>query len=223
MSFNQSFLGSNYGYDAADVFKYRADNMCGKWSVSEKDFGGDCRIRLMKNDQGNFVVKGRIAGGLKQKIFRTALIKYWAADPPGYLQSYAGSGLPFANEEMAFENTVNCGQTEVLDGEFSFSLHYPNSYYKNMGRDYVEPEVKFIMIDENGTPKSDVYRLNLGNGIPYRSLNLPRDRDWNEGPEFYNNQWLKLPLRSQEQILRDSAFPSVNKQYKNFWGSRPSY
>ena len=30
-----------------------------------------------------------------------------------------------------------------------------------------------------------------------------------------------LPVRSQEQILRDSAYPKKNKMPKNFWGLTP--
>ena len=38
-------------------------------------------------------------------------------------------------------------------------------------------------------------------------------------PLFYHNP--RLTVRSQEQILRDSGYPSENKMPDDFWGKRP--
>jgi hypothetical protein len=37
---------------------------------------------------------------------------------------------------------------------------------------------------------------------------------------FYKYGWL-MPVRTQEQILRDSAYPDENKMASNFWGLKP--
>ena len=111
------------------------------------------------------------------------------------------------------------GKVEVSRGNFSFSMRYPNSYYINMGATYVSPEVQIQVCDSNGKNVSNIQHINLGEGIPFRTLTWPKQRDWNEGALFYkveNNQ-----VRSQEQILKDSAYPRVNKMPSNFWGKKP--
>ena len=62
----------------------------------------------------------------------------------------------------------------------------------------------------------------MGNGIPFRMLTYQQtpvtvSRD---SPNFYNGGF-NLPVRTQEQILRDSAYPDKNTMPKNFWGLRP--
>ena len=43
-----------------------------------------------------------------------------------------------------------------------------------------------------------------------------------ESPKFYDGGF-QMPIRTQEQILRDSAYPSNNKMPKNFWGLKPPH
>ena len=92
-------------------------------------------------------------------------IKYCAAAPPDLRLSYAGSALPFANEEMAMEGG---GQTGSLDtnsfGEFQFTITCPNAYYTGQGTNLIPPCIK--MIDVSG--KEVV--LQLGVSVPNRSL-----------------------------------------------------
>ena len=46
------------------------------------------------------------------------IIYYSAANPPDYRATYTGSGLPFANQHIAFENSPNKGKSDLLDGNF---------------------------------------------------------------------------------------------------------
>ena len=39
---------------------------------------------------------------------------------------------------------------------------------------------------------------------------------------FYHCHRNQLPIRGQEQILRDRGYPDVNVMPKNFWGLKPS-
>ena len=53
--------------------------------------------------------------------------------------------------------------------------------------------------------------------LTYPPLKNERPRS---GPEFYEGLW-ELPVRTQEEICRQSGYPEVNKMPKNFWGLKP--
>ena len=94
---------------------------------------------------------------------------------------------------------------------------YPNDFLiKNAKTSF--KNIKKIHISSD---LSNVLVLKLGQGIPYRSLTWPRKRNWNIGPMFFCNN--NLPVRNQEQILRDSAYPKVNEEASNFWGLIPPH
>jgi hypothetical protein len=101
------------------------------------------------------------------------------------------------------------------------NIKYPNSYYINMGTVYVEPNVKIILVDKDNKQIGKHRIISLGQGIPFRTLTWPRERNWNVGPLFYKVD--DLPVRSQYQILVDSAYPSINKVPANFWGLDPPH
>ena len=208
-----NFAGASWGYDAKKIFKERDETMCARWKCSDVQFR-DCSVKVHYNSQGNFMIEGRAPAGI-------SFVKYWAASPPTYSLSFAGSGLPYANEQMAFEKTPNQGVAHVNGGSFKFALEYPNSYYDNMLRVYVPPQVKFVFCDSEGKNIGDVHVTNLGQGIPFRTLVETKKRDWNKGPLFYCNN--NLPVRNQYQILLDSAYPPVNEEPANFWGTMPPH
>lgn len=108
-----------------------------------------------------FTVEG-VAKGCKS-------LEFLAPTTPDLRQSYSGSGLPFATELIAFENTKNHGKLVLnADGRFKFQLLRPNAYYINNGSTLIKPHVKMILDDK------DIFEVNLGEPIPYRSLkNLP--------------------------------------------------
>ena len=57
---------------------------------------------------------------------------YWAANPPGYGTSFAGSGLPYANPEMAYQNTPNIGATIVKDSKYSFNILFSVRFLRSI-------------------------------------------------------------------------------------------
>ena len=142
-------------------------------------------------------------------------IHFIAANPPDYITSYSGSGLPFANFQQAFENTSNHGLVVVdSNGTGEIRMRFPNSYYEDLGNRLVTPYVTLTYHINN--VKKQIY-ANLSAGLPYRSLTHPKSR---VSPVFYGHGW-SLPVASQETILRNSAYPSKNEHYDNFWGLRP--
>jgi hypothetical protein len=93
---------------------------------------------------------------------------YVAAAPPECSYSYMGSGLPFPSAEIAYQSTENQGLAYLKDdGKFQFTLRQPNSYYVDCGSKLIRPHVHLYI-------GSEIFNIQLGNGIPLRSLsNLP--------------------------------------------------
>ena len=215
-----SFAGLNFNDpESKQIFDYRDKNMCADWNNAKKELHL-CDVNIMKNQDDTFMIDGRLKGDLLSlSSSENLVLKYWAANTPTYSSNFSGSGLPFATQEMAFENTNNFGKVNIKSGYFSFTLRYPNSYYKNMGTEYVFPEVMIKVFNSKDIAVSNTQHINLGEGIPFRSLTWSWERDWNDGPLFYKNE--NLPVRTQHQILLDSAYPKTNTMPKNFWGLRP--
>lgn len=218
-----SFAGVNHNDpESKSVFEYREKNMCREFLSAEKSLPL-CDLKIVKDNNNSLIVTGNLKGNLLQLSNQNNLyIKYWAANPPNYSSNFSGSGLPFPNPEIAFEKSDNVGTEKLNKETFSISLKYPNSYYKNMGTVYVHPEVQIQVFDSNSNKSvSEIQHINLGEGIPFRTLTYPHQRNWNEGPMFYKTP--NMPsVRSQEQILRDSAYPNTNNMPKNFWGKKPA-
>ena len=177
-----------------------------------------CSGVITPKGDGNIVVTGKL------KNINRATITYFAANPPDVnTLSFTGRGLPFPNPDIAFQNTENVGRITTEDGTFRVSIKYPNSYYTALGSLYVPPQLH-IKICEPGFEK-ELMTVNLGNGIPYRTLTHPAPPSKNNrtSPLFYTNP--QMPIRSQEKVLRDSGYPEFGvvppKMPNNFWGLRP--
>ena len=215
---SNSFAGINFNDpDSKSIFEKHAKTMCPRYkNVNESEF--IVNLEVSKSNDYSYVVSGGINNNLYNKKY---YVKYSSANPPTYNSSFSGSGLPYPNENSAFENTPNRGIVAVVNNKFSISIRYPNSYYINMGTDYVEPHIRLVLCDNNNKEVSDVMYVNLGEGIPFRTLTWPVQRNWNKGPDFYNVK--NLPVRSQFQILVDSAYPPTNIMPKNLWGTVPPH
>jgi hypothetical protein len=94
---------------------------------------------------------------------RDSAIAYKAAAPTDRRASLMGSGLPFANPDMAYQGTPNQGIVPIIDGKFQFSLRKPNSYYVKDGTLLIHPHVH-VFIDNMP------YHIPLGSAIDNRSL-----------------------------------------------------
>lgn len=137
-------------------------------------------------------------------------IRFIAPAPAKHNSSFTGSGLPYASKEQAYDLTPNigvlkCNQTETT---FKIKMKRPNSYYEF--DEIIHPTLK-LLYDNN-----DEFDIPLHDEtIPYRSLGYPMLRK-KQKEAFYHRQ---LPIRSQEQIIRDSEFPI--KEDPSFWGLKP--
>lgn len=210
---NNSFAGINFNNpDSKEIFETQSKMMCPLYK-SEND---DCFIdNLLLEDNNNGILL--ITGTVKESN-EEYYIKYVAANPPTYSSNFSGSGLPYPTENIAYENTLNKGVIRVEKGKFSFKINYPNSYYKNMGTVHVKPHVKVLLFNDKNENIGEEKILYLGEGIPFRAISRNIK---NTSPLFYVNN--NLPVRTQYQILLDSAYPSTNTVPNNFWGSMPPH
>ena len=177
-----------------------------------------CEGIVLDSGDGEFIVKGSVRSNISNPT-----VMFWAANPPTYLQSYSGSGLPFPNPDIAYENTPNRGAVKANGSKFEFRIRFPNAYYVGLGSQYVEPCVHIKVCGDKEEGK--IHTINLSRGIPYRSttnVTAPSIQNLRTSPMFYTGRD-KLPTRTQEQILRDSAYPDLNVMPSNFWGKRPPH
>jgi len=178
-----------------------------------------CSGVVVNEGSGNVVVQGTLKEGRAD-----SKIMFFAANPAEEnKQSFSGSGLPYPNPDIAFHNTSNVGAVNAVNGKFTIRLNYPNSYYVGIGSLYIPPHIHLKLCEPGFENK--IHSIKLGDGIPYRTLTHPAPPSLNfrVSPMFYNNP--DLPVRSQEQILRDSSYPVYDtippKIPDNFWGLRP--
>ncbi len=204
------------------LFKESEKTMNPKWKSIYKDLPL-CELYIANNQiDSNYLISGTLKNHLLAlSNYEPLVLKYYAANSPTYNGSFTGSGLPYPNESVAFEKSENVGQVDIHEGKFLFKIRFPNSYYKNLGTILVQPEVRIRLCSKTrGTPVSDIQVVRLGESIPFRTLDYPNQRNFLNGPFFYDNTQMPA-VRSQYQILIDSAYPSQNIQPPNFWGTTP--
>ena len=151
-------------------------------------------------------------------------MRYIAAAPIGRTYSYHGSGLPFPNYAHAFENTPNKGQVAVVASDGAAGTceirldSTPNSFYAGGGRVLVHPTLYVSFISTAGGGQRKEYSIRLFDALRHKLLNYPRTRT-SFGPSFYGNNGSgdiasSLPIRSQENVLRDGAadvYPKIRR------------
>jgi len=210
-----TFAGTSYFYDSDKVFKYRDEKMCDKWKKDDKSYSF-FSIQTHQNKQGEVVMYGKVNNRIMDYLKKHRVyLRYWAANPPTTGLSFSGSGLPYPNRDVAYENTPNQGTIEIYDINFSLKFIKPNSYYINQGKVLVRPHVNFMFTVGENIPIGGIYKREIEDYIPYRTLSMER-----KNVMFYQNA--PLPIRTQEQILRDSGYPEKTmKEHPNFWGLKP--
>ena len=173
-----------------------------------------CEGSLIYKGSGDLVVNGNL-----KTLSPTSKLFFWAAAPPTYGTSYSGSGMPYPNPEVAYDRTPNKGIVSVVNGQFTINMKYPNAYYTGLGSLYIPPHINFKICEDG---KSDTYfSVQIDDGIPFRMLTYPAPptKKPRVSPLFYLEP--EKGARSQEAILRVSAYPSTNTMPDNFWGDRP--
>lgn len=159
--------------------------------------------------------------GVIQDTVKDGHIAYFAAAPTDRRSSWTGSGLPYANAAQAFYNTPNSGEIELgMFNKFSIKVKQPGSYYVALGSAVIPPTL-FIMYS-NGSEDRTI-SIKLSNSIPFRMLTYPNGQGSaaRSSASFYDGDY-SLPIRTQEKILLDSAYPGEHSNMPgDFWGLRP--
>lgn len=159
-----------------------------------------------------------ITGKLKKRP-DDGRVSYTAAAPAEIHMSISGSGLPYANREQAFHATPSTGSAPVnRHGRFEIKVKLPGSYYVGLGTILVQPTLFLTYLHQGSLLATHVpIRPPLAYRFGTYPMQFVKPRD---GPMFYSPNKATLP-RTQEQILRDSAYPVDAVMAPDFWGSRP--
>jgi len=193
------------------VFDYRRENSCPTCRDIDFTFP-DYTASVQYLDNGRI----RIHGAMMTLGRR---LMYWAPGPAYRGMSFSGSNLPFPSAEIAYDGTPNHGVIETRYGSFDFTVQSPNSYYTQGGTVLVPPTVHIVVLNDAGDRIGEPRNIVLGPSVPYRTLTIPPQRDWNLGPMFYHQK--HPPIRTQEEILRAGAY-DCKQVTGDFWRTRPA-
>jgi hypothetical protein len=136
----------------------------------------------------------KITGSIKNQVLYNN-ITIIAPNPIDRMSNYSGSGLPFPNYEIAFENTPNIHNIDS-SGNFDISFKYPNSFYIPDGINKIKPSLFFIFTDLNNNSFRIQYELHDINAL--RTL---VNRSSRKNPEFYGAKDYILPIDTAEKVM----------------------
>ena len=136
----------------------------------------------------------KITGSIKNQVLYNNIIII-APNPIDRMSNYSGSGLPFPNYEIAFENTPNIHNIDS-SGNFDISFKYPNSFYIPDGINKIKPSLFFIFTDSSNNSFRLQYELHDINAL--RTL---VNRSSRKNPEFYGAKDYILPIDTAEKVM----------------------
>lgn len=143
----------------------------------------------------------QITGSVKNNALYNNVVII-AANPIDRMSNYSGSGLPFPNYEIAFENTPNIHKVDS-SGLFNISFKYPNSFYMPDGINKIIPSIYFVITsDANGANNSFRIQYELHDIVALRTL---VNRSARKNPEFYAAKDYILPIDTAENVMRAYA------------------
>jgi hypothetical protein len=136
----------------------------------------------------------KITGSIKNiNLYNNVLLI--APNPIDRMTNYSGSGLPFPNYEIAFDNTPNVHNIDS-SGLFDIFFKYPNSFYIPDGINLIKPSIYFAFTDNNNNSFRIQYELHDINAL--RTL---VNRASRKGPEFYGAKDYILPIDNAEKVM----------------------
>ena len=125
-----------------------------------------CQGAIALTNTGDLLVSGQLKNGMIN-----GTLYYWASAPPTYGTSFSGSGMPYPNALVAYDRTPNKGVVQVNNGQFNFSMKYPNAYYIGLGSLYIPPHINFKACCPG---QQDTYfSVQVDDGVPFRMLTYP--------------------------------------------------
>jgi hypothetical protein len=140
----------------------------------------------------------QISGAVKNNALYNSVVII-AANPIDRMSNYSGSGLPFPNYEIAFENTPNIHKVDS-SGTFNIPFKYPNSFYTPDGINKIIPSIYFVITDNANNSFRIQYELH--DIVALRTL---VNRSSRKNPEFYAAKDYILPIDTAENVMRAYA------------------
>jgi len=136
----------------------------------------------------------KITGSIKNNAMYKSIIII-APNPIDRMSNYSGSGLPFPNYEIAFENTPNIHKVDA-SGVFNISFKYPNSFYMPDGINKIKPSIYFIITPNDNNSFRIQYELQNMN-----TLRTLVNRSSRKNPDFYGAKDNILPIDTAEKVM----------------------
>ena len=176
----------------------------------------DCKGVVINAGAGDVVVQGEVKSKTSDPT-----IMFWGTKPPTGHRVIQEVDYHITTLFKLYQQSPNVGAVKAVNRKFEFRIKFPNAYYVGLGSLYVPPVVHFKVCEDDCNQR-EYHTIELGKGIPFRTLTYPsppsnRPRD---SPMFYHCG-KGLPVRTQEQVLRDSGYPEDNRTPDNFWGLKP--
>lgn len=154
-----------------------------------------------------FYDRVKVSGKVNDNV-KDYTVYYIAACPPDRRTSLSGSGLYYANEEIAFSKTPNKGSIELKeDNKFYIEILIPSGYYTDLGNTFVDPT---LFLKYNNGEEEIISEISITKAVPFRTLTYNEKRTT---PLFYKNDY---GVKTQENILRDRGYP-IKNAIKDFW------
>jgi hypothetical protein len=150
--------------------------------------------------QNNFILN--ITGYIKNPTQYKKIVIV-APNPIDRMINYSGSGLPFPNEHIAFENTPNyklINNSENINVQFK----YPNSFYSPNGKNKILPSLFVQLTDLSDNTFQLQYELK-----DFNTLRTLTNRESRKGPEFYSNKDSILPIANAENVMYEYSKAKV--------------
>ena len=146
--------------------------------------------------------KVSIRGNVKNpQMYKNIVVM--APNPIDRMSNYSGSGLPFPNNEIAFQNTPNkidITGSGIIEGTFL----YPNSFYMHDGINKIVSSIFLQLFDKYDKVKHLHYELDDVNAL--RTLINRKSRT---NPEFYAAKDYILPIATAENVMRAYAAAKI--------------
>ena len=149
-------------------------------------------------DDGDIRIRGSL---INPTYFAPGSCSVFAAKQIDRMTNYSGSGLPFPNASVAFDNTPN-KHTIDTNGLFDVVFKYPNGYYKNDAFVKIPPSIYFSLRPKQSPQEPFFVQFELPDPLPLRTLGYRSSRS-ELGPFYYSAKEQLIPIGSaQDTMLR---------------------
>jgi hypothetical protein len=158
-------------------------------------------VTILENNIIN--INGNIYNPSKYK-----LMELIAPNPIDRGMSYQGSGLPFANPEIAFSGSINNFQIPENGTISNVLFKYPNSYYAVGAYEKIKPSIFLILYSM--TEEEPIHiRLELTDPLPLHTLKYRPNHV--KGPLYYSVKEVLVTMEGAEATAR--AYGNAKIEY----------